>query len=56
MPYVANSYDWWTGDYTLEMWIYPENLASWGVSNGGGEISCAIGNANVGDNTNYWSF
>lgn len=47
--YDPSLFDWFTGDYTLELWVYPLDLSSWGSSS-----PLAIGNYLY--TTNYWSF
>lgn len=50
--YVPANHDWWTSDYTLEMWVYNlENRQS-----ATGSKSLQLGNCNLTDGTDYWSF
>jgi hypothetical protein len=49
---TATQNQWWTGDFTIDAWVYPTNLSTW-LSNEG---PCLIGNMEAGTVTNYWSF
>ena len=32
--YDPASMDWWTSDYTIEAWVYPVTLSTWGYVDG----------------------
>lgn len=58
-PYTSANFDWWSSDYTLELWCYPLNLSSWSYdigSGGGRPAPSAVGNMDYSGQTNYWSF
>lgn len=57
-PYVKADFDWWTSDFTLELWLrIPSGQTStWYYTDGGYTPSVAIGCANPASTTNYWSF
>jgi hypothetical protein len=58
-PYTSANFDWWSSDYTLELWCYPLNLSSWSYdigSGGGMPAPSAVGNMDYSGQTNYWSF
>lgn len=50
-PFSNNLVQWWTDDFTLEMWVYPNTLNQ-SVNN----VSTACGNLQTDGTTNYWSF
>jgi hypothetical protein len=57
--YVSTTYntalfDWWTVDYTLEMWVYAISFPA--ATGSGGSIGNLIGNMSFNGDTNYWSF
>jgi len=57
--YVSTTYntalfDWWTVDYTLEMWVYAISFPA--ATGSGGSIGNLIGNMSFNSDTNYWSF
>lgn len=54
-PYVKTDFDWWTTDYTIEVWINPSTMANWSYIDGA-EVPAMIGCANPLAATNYWSF
>jgi len=54
--YSTSAYDWWTTDYTLEFWVYANDLSSFSFSNGTNVVSVLAGNADPAGGTNYWSF
>jgi hypothetical protein len=49
--YTTTAFDWWTTDYTIECFIYPNNSSSLSTS-----TPILIGNADPGSGINYWSF
>lgn len=49
--YVPTTMNWWTGNFTLECWVYPTSLTNWGPS-----YSRMIGNMDATGATNWWSF
>lgn len=55
-PYVKDDFDWWTGDFTIEAWIYVVTLANWYYVDGAFTGTNLIGCANATTSTNYWSF
>lgn len=56
-PYVAVDYDWWTQDFTVEMWVYAASWSDWSVFDSGNNHAKAINNGRI-DTTmgSYWSF
>ena len=50
--YNTTAFDWWTTDYTIECFIYPNNSSSLASST----TPVLIGNMDAGSGTNYWSF
>ena len=50
--YTTTVFDWWTTDYTIECFIYPNNSSSLSYSN----VPVLIGNLDPSSGTNYWSF
>lgn len=54
--YSTTAFDWWTDDFSIEMWVNPTDLSKWSYSNGSGQITPnAIGNMDA-NGVNYWSF
>ena len=51
-PYVKSDFDWWTDDYTLEMWIRPSTLV--GIDSN--DQSSVISHGGVGGGSVYWTF
>jgi len=57
IPYTTVAFDWWTTDFTLEYWVYANDLSTFSFSNGTNVVSVAIANAEPGaPGVNYWSF
>lgn len=59
VPYTAANFAWWTTDYTIEAWIYPQDLSNWSKNTlGSGYIPNVVGNMDpsTAAYTNYWSF
>ena len=53
--YNTTAFDWWTTDYTIECFIYPNNSSS--LSQGVNNTPALIGNMDPGSGgSNYWSF
>jgi hypothetical protein len=51
--YNSAAFDWWTTDYTIECFIYPNNSSSLAT----GTVPLLIGNMDPGGSgANYWSF
>jgi len=50
--YTTTAFDWWTTDYTIECFIYPNNSSSLSYSN----VPVLIGNLDPSSGINYWSF
>lgn len=50
--YNSTAFDWWTTDYTIECFIYPNNSSSLASS----ATPVLIGNVDASSGTNYWSF
>jgi len=50
--YNTTTYDWWTTDYTIECFIYPNDSSS--LSTGLSPV--LIGNLQAGGGINYWAF
>lgn len=53
-PYSTTDFDWWTGDYTIEGWLYHNSLKD--SSAGGVARPILIGNMGDADTASYWSF
>ena len=53
IPYVANEFDWYAADYTLEAWVKAAAWTGWGD---GLKKSALIGRMNPTTVNNYWSF
>lgn len=51
--YNTTNDNWWTSDYTIEMWVYATSWATWETTIG---QPVAIGNADPASPTIYWSF
>lgn len=56
VPYTTAAFDWWTTDFTLEYWVYANDLSTFSFNNGINVVSVVIGNAEAAGGTNYWSF
>lgn len=58
VPYTTANFDWWTGDYTIEAWIYPRDLTNWSKNTVGSFVPNVVGNMDPSTAaiTNYWSF
>ena len=52
--YNTSLLDWWTANYTLEMWVYAISFPA--ATGSGGSIGNLIGNMSFNSDTNYWSF
>ena len=51
--YNSTAFDWWTTDYTIECFIYPNNSSSLAI----GTVPVLIGNMDPGGSgASYWSF
>lgn len=56
-PYVAADFNWWTGSFTLECWVFASSFSTWQLSDGGNNLhSKLIGNSDAASITSYWSF
>jgi hypothetical protein len=53
-PYVKADFDWWTGDYTIELWVRASSFATWYYTDGSVKPAL-IGCADPTTTTNYWS-
>lgn len=53
--YSQSLYDWWTGDYTIDAWVYADSYNSWQYVDGSTR-PVMIGCASPNSFTNYWSF
>jgi len=58
VPYTTANFDWWTTDYTIDVWIYPLDFTNWNKNTVGSPIGNVVGNMEptAGAITNYWSF
>ena len=54
-PYLTSAFDWWTTDFTIEMWVYASSWANWSFASLG-PVTRAVGNFDPSSATNYWSF
>ena len=54
--YTPSLMDWWSTDYTLEVWVYPTTFAGWSYLDTAAIKPVLIGNKDVGGTTNYWCF
>ena len=52
--YNTSLLDWWTANYTLEMWVYAISFPA--ATGSGGSLGNLIGNMSFNSDTNYWSF
>ena len=52
--YNTSLLDWWTANYTLEMWVYAISFPA--ATGSGGSVGNLIGNMSFNSDTNYWSF
>lgn len=55
-PYVAADFNWWTGSFTLECWVFASSFSTWQLSDGTNLHAKLIGNSGTASNTTYWSF
>lgn len=56
-PYVAADFNWWTGSFTLECWVFASSFSTWQFSDGTNNLhSKLIGNSGTASITSYWSF
>ena len=55
LPYSTTYYDWWTGNYTIEAWIWPFTFTGWYDSTTT-TIPCLVGNMSATASNLYWSF
>jgi hypothetical protein len=55
VPYTTAAFDWWTGDCTIECWVYASSFATWHWTDGI-NLPSLIGNLSVSSMTDYWSF
>jgi hypothetical protein len=56
LSYSTSAFDWWTGDYTLEAWVYPESFDGFYYST---NFPCFIGNMDptaTSNPDNRWTF
>lgn len=58
VPYTTANFDWWTTDYTIDVWIYPQDLTNWSKNTVGSYVPNVVGNMDPSTAaiTNYWSF
>lgn len=52
-PYDTTDFKWWDSDFTIEAWVYPEDLAEWQYN---ASIPAFLAHANPYDVTIYWAF
>lgn len=55
-PYVAADFNWWTGSFTLECWVFASSFSTWQYSDGTNLHSNLIGNSDTASIVSYWSF
>lgn len=55
-PYVAADFNWWTGSFTLECWVFASSFSTWQLSDGTYLHAKLIGNSGTASYTTYWSF
>lgn len=55
-PYVAADFNWWTGRFTLECWVFASSFSTWQFADGTVLYSKLIGNVGTASYTSYWSF
>lgn len=55
IPYNTDYYNWWTDNFTIECWIYPESNTNVSYVSGVAQ-SVVVGNRAFNSTTNYWSF
>lgn len=55
-PYVAADFDWWTGSFTLECWVFASSFSTWQFSDGTNLYTKLIGNSSPVSMISYWSF
>ena len=52
-PYIAADFDWWTEEYTIEMWVRPADLTTIEASS----QSCVLSHGDIGSGGSvYWTF
>lgn len=54
-PYDQTAFDWWTTDFSIQLWIFATSFASWNYADGINKPNL-IGCADPLSGTNYWSF
>lgn len=54
-PYVKADLDWWTGDFTIEAWVYAGAFSDWSYLDGA-QRPALLGCASPTTTENYWSF
>ena len=54
-PYVKADLDWWTGDFTIEAWVYAGSFSDWSYLDGA-QRPALLGCASQTTTENYWSF
>lgn len=55
-PYVAADFNWWTGSFTLECWVFASSFSTWQYSDGTRLHAKLIGNIAPTSGASYWSF
>lgn len=55
-PYVAADFNWWTGSFTLECWVFASSFSTWQYSDGTYIHAKLIGNTAIEAQASYWSF
>lgn len=55
-PYVAADFNWWTGSFTLECWVFASSFSTWQYSDGTYLHAKLIGNTAIAAQASYWSF
>jgi hypothetical protein len=55
-PYDTSRFDWWTGDYTIDCWVYATSWTDWSIVYSGYPVSLMVGNHDHNALSNYWSF
>lgn len=55
-PYVAADFNWWTGSFTLECWVFASSFSTWEFWDGSYIHAKLIGNTATASKASWWSF
>lgn len=55
-PYVAADFNWWTGSFTLECWVFASSFSTWEFWDGTWLHAKLIGNTATASKASWWSF